>query len=206
MKKIYYKFACLLTLSVGIAMFGCHKDKNEVTPSNSNGNVSINAVDTTLMTHTNDTLRPPAGDGGSKSFFGTDHNIYTASQIDANKSLSSNIAFAYYYDTNPTYAASITNLGYYSVQYPGWTSANTVFKVVPANSYSSTTNFTQLKNLFAVSAANTPDGAVYKLAVGQEIVYKTEQDKYGLIQIVNIVPGLDPSINYIVLNVKMQNK
>jgi hypothetical protein len=208
MKKIYYKFTCLLALSVGLTMVGCHKDDNDdVTPS-SNGTVNVNAVDTTLVEHTNDSLRPPAGDGSSKSFFGTDQQIYTAAEIGANKNLSANVAFGYYFHPDPTYAATISNIGWYTVQYAdsGWTNANTVFKVVPANSYSSITNYTQLKSLYDAGTVNSPDGAVYKLTPGQEIAYKTEQDRYGLIQIVSIIPDNDPSIGKIVFNVKMQSK
>jgi hypothetical protein len=47
-------------------------------------------------------------------------------------------------------------------------------------------------------------GYIAPLAAGQVYAFQTEGGKYGLVKIINIVPGQDPYAHYLVFEVKME--
>jgi hypothetical protein len=203
MKKIFYNKFMFMAIAVGAVMSGCNHNDDDVVPNS--GNVNTKSTDTTLVVQMNDTLQPPAGDKTSKTFYLTnDHKAHSASDIDANKSLADHIAFAYSYNGG----ASITNLDNYPDS-TGWSNLNnwTTFgtTALDAAAFDAVTTNEQLINAYtAATVSSTSPGAIHALAVGQVFAFQTFSGKNGLIRVVNINPGNDPSLNYIVIDLKMQ--
>jgi hypothetical protein len=155
-----------------------------------------------------DTLFPPAGDLGSRTFYNIKTGmVLTGDYINKHPNLSYDIAFAYFYHNDKDTLGCLTNLYAYPYQSNDkWKKSVTFFrKGVSPITYRLCNTNSDLA--IAYDHAETPrnlQGTAYKLLADEVISFKTENQKFGLIRIKDQVPGNDPYKNYITLEVKVQ--
>jgi hypothetical protein len=205
--KLYLKIM-FIALAIGFLIGGCKNNEDDFTPTGRGSVKNKNVKDTSIVVTLNDTLRPPAGDNGSKTFYSGDtHVLYTGNEINANKSLSKNIAFAYNYNPDPVYGVSITNLDNFPYTPADWTRGYTSFAstALDAVAFGNVQSNDQLVAAWTAATPLNPAGAIYAASPGKVYAFKTEDEKHGLIKVVNVSPGGDPGVNYVVLDIKMQN-
>jgi hypothetical protein len=208
MKNKLYKRIIFITMAIGFVIGGCKKEDDDFTPTGRGSVKNKNVKDTSIVVSLSDTLRPPAGDNGSKTFYsGNTHLLYTGNEIIANKSLAKDIAFAYNYNPDAAYGASITNLDNFPYTPTDWTRSYTFFAstALDANTFGNVQSNNQLEAAWTAATPLSPGGAIYQASPGAVYAFKTEDEKHGLIKVVNVSPGGDPGLNYIVLDIKMQN-
>ncbi|HXA02080.1 MAG TPA: hypothetical protein VNW99_08835 [Cytophagaceae bacterium] len=154
-----------------------------------------------------DTLFPPAGDDGSRTFFHLKNGlVYTGQAVNEKPALSKDIVMAYFYHNDPDTLATLTNMYTFPYPYNNWKKTMTLFrKGVSDEAYQLCNTNSDLANVFHHSSkADSIYGAAYKLAAHDIIVFKTEQNKYGLIRVKNLVPGNNPYKNFLTFEMKVQ--
>ena len=163
-------------------------------------------IDSSLAIY-HDTLYPPAGDYGSRTFFHLKNGmVYTGQAVNQKPVLSADIIMAYFYHNDSDTSATLTNL--YTFPYPQnkWKQTMTLFrKGISEEAYQLSNTNSDLKTAFHNSSkAEDSQGAVYKLASNDIIAFKTERNQYGLIRVKNLVPGNNPYKSYLAFEMKVQ--
>jgi hypothetical protein len=154
-----------------------------------------------------DTLFPPAGDYGSRTFFHLKNGmVYTGQAVNQKPTLSGDIIMAYFYHNDTDTSATLTNL--YTFPYPqnNWKQSMTLFrKGISEEAYQFSNTNSDLKTAFHNSSkAESEKGAVYKLASNDIIAFKTERNQYGLIRVKHLIPGNNPYKSYLAFEMKVQ--
>jgi hypothetical protein len=212
------RFLCFVLLGAIIGTTGC-ENKTEVTNATidslrrigdtvpSTQQVSIKqGIDTSLAIF-HDTLFPPAGDYGSRTFFNLKNGlVYTGAAVNEKPVLSGDIIMAYFYHNSSDTSATLTNL--YTFPYPqnNWKKTMTLFRRgISEEAYNYSNTNSDLKSAFHNSSkADDSRGFVHKLAPNDIIAFKTEYNKYGLIRVKHLVPGNDPYKSYLSFEMKAQ--
>jgi hypothetical protein len=167
----------------------------------------IAAPDTSIAIY-HDTLFPPAGDQGSRTFYNLKTGmVLTGDYINKHPNLSYDIAFAYFYHNHADTLACLTNLYAYPYQSNDkWKKSVTFFrKGVPPVTYKLCNTNSDLALAYEhADAPGSLQGTAYQLSADQVIAFKTENQKFGLIKIKNLVPGNDPYRSYLTFEVKTQ--
>jgi hypothetical protein len=162
--------------------------------------------DSSLAIHY-DTLFPPAGDDGSRTFFHLkDGLVYTGQMINNKPALSKDIIMAYFYHNDSDTSATITNMYAFPYHYNNWKKSMTLFrKGISDEVYQLCNTNSDLVTAFH-SPSKTSDihGIAFKLAANDIIAFKTEQNKYGLIRVKSLVPGNNPYKNFLTFEMKVQ--
>jgi hypothetical protein len=164
------------------------------------------AKDSSLLIY-NDTLFPPAGDNASRTFFHLkDGLVYTGKAINDQPSLSENIILAYFYHNDSDTLATLTNMYTFPYHDNNWKKTMTLFKKgVSDEVYQLCNTNSDLITAFQnPSKTDSVYGAAYKLAARDIIAFKTEENKYGLIRVKNLVPGNNPYKNFMTFEMKVQ--
>jgi hypothetical protein len=155
-----------------------------------------------------DTLFPPAGDLGSRTFYNIKKGmVLTGDYINKNPALSYDIAFAYFYHNDADTMACLTNLYAYPYQSNDkWKKSVTFFRkgVTPMTYRLCNTNSDLAMAYDQAEVPASLQGTAYKLAPEDVIAFKTENQKFGLVKIKSLIPGNNPYQNYLTLEVKVQ--
>jgi hypothetical protein len=155
-----------------------------------------------------DTLFPPAGDLGSRTFYNLKAGmVLTGDYINQHPNLSYDIAFAYFFHNHSDTLACLTNLYAYPYQNnDNWKKSVTFFRkgVAPMTYKLCNTNSELALAYEQAEAPNNLKGTAYRLSADEVIAFKTENQKFGLIKIKNLVPGNNPYKNYLTIEVKTQ--
>jgi hypothetical protein len=208
-----FRFLCLALLGTVIGT-GC-ENKTEVTKATIDSLRQIGdaiptadkqVIDTSLAIY-HDTLFPPAGDYGSRTFFNLKNGlVYTGAAVNQKPALSGDIIMAYFYHNSSDTSATLTNL--YTFPYPqnNWKKTMTLFRRgISEEAYNYSNTNSDLKSAFHNSSkAGDSKGSVHKLAANDIIAFKTEHNKYGLIRVKHLVPGNDPYKSYLSFEMKAQ--
>ncbi|MFL5730183.1 MAG: hypothetical protein ACJ75J_11915 [Cytophagaceae bacterium] len=168
--------------------------------------VSTTARDSSLVVFY-DTIFPPAGDQGSRTFFHiNDRLIYTGQTISQKPTLSKGIVMAYFYHNDPDTSATLTNMYAFPYDTDKWKKSMTHFrKGISEEAYQLSNTNSDLSTAFHRSLhPDSAQGAAYKLAPNDIIAFKTEQNKYGLIKIKHVEPGNNPYKNFLTFEMKVQ--
>jgi hypothetical protein len=168
---------------------------------------SVAVVDTSVAIYY-DTLFPPAGDLGSRTFYNIKKGIVmTGDYINKNPTFSYDIAFAYFYHNDKDTLGCLTNLYAYPYQSNDeWKKSVTFFRkgVTPMTYRLCNTNSELALAYENAEAPKNLQGTAYKLSQDDVIAFKTENQKFGLVKIKSLVPGNNPYKNYLTVEVKVQ--
>ena len=211
MKKagiLYFGFLC-----AALYLTACSKKEKETNATIDSLKLYGDAVPvapviplTTLSIY-NDTLFPPAGDEGSRTFFHLSNGlVYTGQTLTEKPDLSKDIIMAYFFHNDSDTSATLTNLYTFPYHYNHWKKSTTLFrKGISEEVYKLCNSNSDLITAFHRSSkADSVYGAAYNLSKNDIIAFKTEQNKYGLIKVKNLVPGNDPYKNFLTFEMKVQ--
>jgi hypothetical protein len=154
-----------------------------------------------------DTLFPPAGDEGSRTFFHLKTGlVYTGQAIKEKPELSKDIIIAYFFHNDSDTSATLTNLYTFPYHNNNWKKTVTLFRRGISNEvYKLCNTNSDLVTAFHDSTRTEKIyGLAYKLKPNDIIAFKTEQNKYGLMMIKHLVPGNNPYKNFLTFEMKVQ--